>query len=359
MDGTALIFCEGAFSTPTGKTANGLVRFTERYLVRGVIDSLCAGRDAGEALDGRPCGVPIFAALEDAIGALPEKPLYFVIGIAPDGGRLPDAARPAVAHALRLGINVDSGLHTFLGDDPEFKSAAQDGGATIRDVRRPPSREHLHFWTGKIMEVRALKVALLGTDSAIGKRTTAILLNRALLEAGVKSTIVGTGQTAWMQGVPHCIVMDSIVNDFVTGELEHIVWQAWNDLHPEAILIEGQGCLTHPAYPGGFEILAACRPDAIILQHSPMREYYDGFPGLRLAGIEREMAILRELTPAPIIAIALNHEKMTPAEVEKTADEYERRYGIPGCDPLLQGCGKLVSVVKGRLPAEGNKNQIP
>jgi len=357
MDGTALIFCDGAFSTPTGKTANGLVRFTERYIVVGVIDSLCAGRDAGEVLDGRPCGVPIFASLEGAITTLTEKPRYFIIGIAPDGGRLPDAARPAVAHALRLGINVDSGLHTFLGDDPEFKRAAQDGGATIRDIRRPPEREHLHFWTGKIREVRALKVALLGTDSAIGKRTTAILLKRALLEAGVRNAIVGTGQTAWMQGVPYCIVMDSIVNDFVTGELEHAVWQAWNDMHPETILIEGQGCLTHPAYPGGFEILAACRPDAIILQHAPMREYYDGFPGLSLAGIEREMAILRALTSAPIIAIALNHEKMTPAQVEKTAQEYERRYGIPSCDPLSQGCGKLVSAVKRHLPVKGSENK--
>lgn len=345
MDGAALIFCEGALGTPAGKTANGLVRFTDRYKVIGVIDSHLAGRDAGEVLDGRPNGIPVFPSLDAALQTLPEKPRYFVIGLAPDGGRLPEHYRTAVAQALQLGIHVDSGLHSFLGEDEEFIRAAAEGGAQIRDVRKPPSRDKLHFWSGKISDVQSFKVALLGTDSAIGKRTTAVILNRALNQAGIDCALVGTGQTAWMQGVSHGMILDSTVNDFVAGELEHAVWSAWNDLQPQVIIIEGQGCLTHPAYPGGFEIIAACRPDAIILQHAPMRKFYDGFPDLPLAGIEKEMAVLRALTPAPVIAVTLNHENMSPSQIEQTISEYEQKYGIPCCDPIKTNTQKLITAI--------------
>ena len=47
LDGNAIVYCEGFFNTPEGKTAHGLVRFTERYRVLSVIDSRYAGQDAG------------------------------------------------------------------------------------------------------------------------------------------------------------------------------------------------------------------------------------------------------------------------------------------------------------------------
>ena len=58
IDGKAVVYAEGAFNTPNGKTAHGLVRFTERYSVMGVIDSRYAGKDAGTVLDGKPAGIP-------------------------------------------------------------------------------------------------------------------------------------------------------------------------------------------------------------------------------------------------------------------------------------------------------------
>ena len=81
--------------------------------------------------------------------------------------------------------------------------------------------------------------------------------------------MIGTGQTAWMQGVRYGIMLDSIVNDFLTGEIEHVIWSAWDELHPDVIVIEGQGSLLNPAYPGGYELLAAARPDAVILAACP------------------------------------------------------------------------------------------
>ena len=160
-----------------------------------------------------------------------------------------------------------------------LRALSRSFGGTIRDIRKPPDRDRLHFFSGKIEQVDALKLAVLGTDSAVGKRTTAWLLVHGLQARGSRAALVGTGQTAWLQGARHGVVMDSLVNDFVAGELEHATYQAWVERKPDVIVIEGQGSLMNPAYPGGFEILAAGRPDVVVLQHAPARAEYDGFPG--------------------------------------------------------------------------------
>ncbi|MGH7452702.1 MAG: DUF1611 domain-containing protein, partial [bacterium] len=249
MVGNALVLCEGAFGTLNGKTAHGLVRFTQRYKILGVIDSTHAGRDAGEVLDGKSCGIPIYSSLAIALQAIRNQVQYFIIGLAPEGGKLPESYRQIVAEAIRAGLNIDSGLHEFLSDDPEFSRLAQKHGVQIRDIRKPPERKDLHFFTGKIQEVEAIRIAVLGTDSAVGKRTTAWKVTYALNAVSIKAEMIGTGQTAWMQGAKYGVRLDALVNDFVSGEIEHAIWQCWQDEHPEVLLLEGQGSLMHPAYP--------------------------------------------------------------------------------------------------------------
>jgi uncharacterized NAD-dependent epimerase/dehydratase family protein len=350
MDGSALVICDGYFDTPVGKTAHGLVRGTDRYRVVGVIDGAHAGRDAGEVLDGTPAGIPVYASLGEAMGSLPEKPDYLVLGMATDGGVLPPESRPALVEALRLGIDVDSGLHQRLGEDPELAAAAEAGGAVIRDIRRCKPVEELHFFTGKIEEVGALRIAVLGTDSAVGKRTTARLLLESLRARGTPAEMIGTGQTAWFQGIRYCVLMDATVNDFVAGEIEHAVHRAWVEEQPRVILLEGQGSLTNPAFPGGFELLAAGRPHAVVLQHAPRRRFYDGFPGFELAGVERERTIIELLSQRPVVAITINHEDMEPEEIAATVGDYERRYGIAVADPLVHGVDKIVDALESRFP---------
>jgi uncharacterized NAD-dependent epimerase/dehydratase family protein len=344
MDGTAIVLCEGAFGTPSGKTAHGLVRYTDRYRVLGVIDSRWAGSDAGEVLDGHTRGIPIFRSLGEALH-IPEPIHYLVVGLAPDGGSLPVIYRPIIREALQAGLHVDSGLHQFLGDDPEFAHLAERHGVRIRDVRRPPPRDQLHFFTGRIEEVTAVRIAVLGTDSAVGKRTTALRLTQALNALGCKAVMVGTGQTAWMQGIRHCIILDSLVNDFVTGEIEQVILQAFREERPQAIILEGQGCITHPAYPGGFELIAAGRPQGIVLQHAPRRLHYDGFPQYPLSPLHREIQILELLSQAPVIALTLNHEGMSDEEIPKELQALERRYGRPAFDILKGGAEGLARVV--------------
>ena len=345
MDGNALVLCEGAFETLNGKTAHGLVRFTKRYNILGVIDSTCAGKDAGEVLDGQPRGIPIYSNLAAALQANSRQVKYFVIGLAPEGGKLPPSYREMVAAAMAAGLNIDSGLHEFISDDPMFSALAQKHGVQIRDIRKPPPKNELHFFSGKIKEVEAIRLAVLGTDSAIGKRTTAWKITQALNASGVKAEMIGTGQTAWMQGAKYGIRLDAIVNDYVSGEIEHAIWQCWQEEKPQVMLLEGQGSLMHPAYPGGFELIAAGRPHAIILQTAPKRTAYDGFPDFPMAPLEKELKVIELLANRPVLALTLNHENMTDAEIETTQRQYETHFGIPCCDILKHGTQKVIDKI--------------
>jgi len=347
-DGRTIVYCQGAFGTTNGKTAHGLVRRSRRFRITSVVDARYAGRDAGDVLDGAACGIPIHDSVASAWDATAATgpATQLVVGLAPDGGRLPPEARSEIRRALDLGLHVVSGLHDFLSEDAELARLAAERRVTIRDVRRPPDRKDLHFFSGKIEQVDAFRVALLGTDSAVGKRTTAWLLIDALVAAGFSAEMVGTGQTAWLQGADYSIVLDALVNDFVAGEIEHVVWSAWNDRHPDALVIEGQGSLMNPAYPGGHEILAAGRPDAVVVQHAPARREYDGFPGYPLHPLALQVRAIELLSGKPVVAVTVNHENLSPAEAEAACSRIRQETGLPACTPLLSGVGPVVDVLR-------------
>ncbi|WP_300464970.1 DUF1611 domain-containing protein [Desulfobacula sp.] len=351
IDGKAIVYAGGMFNTPEGKTAHGLVRFTQRYDVMGVIDPVYVGKDAGQVLDGRANHIPIFEDLKTAMAELgPEKtPRTLIIGLAPDGGRLPPEARQTIQKALEMGLNVDSGLHDFLYKDKGLMAMAQKHNCRVRDIRRTPDRDDLHFFTGKIEEVDCLKIAVLGTDSAIGKRTTAWIIVHGAIRAGLKAEMVGTGQTAWMQGAKYSMIMDSCINDYVSGEIEHAVHEAWKNESPDLILIEGQGSLMNPAYPGGFEILAAGRPDFVILQHAPMREEYDGFPGYKLHSLPEQINAIQTISGKKVIAVTLNHERMEKDGIVPACEKITKETGLPAFDVLESGADELIRLLELRI----------
>lgn len=345
IDEKALVYADGAFNTPNGKTAHGLVRFTERYEVVGVIDHTYAGQDAGMVLDQKNYNIPVFKSFEEALSQLSEKPKNFVIGLAPDGGRLPKEAKDVIKKALENGMNVDSGLHDFLFKDEELMAIAEKHGCRVRDIRKTPDRDTLHFFSGKIEDVKCLKLAILGTDSAIGKRTTSWIIVHGFRTAGLKAQMVGTGQTAWMQGAKYSMVMDSCINDFVSGEIEHAVHEAWKNENPDLIVIEGQGSLMNPAYPGGFEILAAGRPDYVVLQHAPKRVEYDGFPGYRLHTLNEQINAIETISGKKVIAVTVNHEDMTAEEILPACQKITEETGLPAFDVLAHGPDAMVKLL--------------
>jgi uncharacterized NAD-dependent epimerase/dehydratase family protein len=345
MDGIAVVLAPGAFRTDGAKTAHGLVRGSERFEVVAVVDADAAGHDAGTVLDGRPRGIPIFATLSDAVTGARRRPDTCIVGVATPGGTLPPALRGVLLEALRCGLNLVNGLHELAGDDPELAAAAKQAGLRIIDVRRPRPRTELHFWTGAIAGVRAPRIAVLGTDCAIGKRTTARLLVEAARAGGLRAEMIYTGQTGWMQGARYGFVLDAVINDFVSGELEHAVVSCDRAESPDLIVIEGQSSLRNPSGPCGSELIVSAQARAVILQHAPGRRCFRGRERWLLPPLEEEIALIR-LYGAEVIAVTLNGEGLTAEALEAAQGELGERLGLPVVRPLEEGGEALLPAVR-------------
>jgi uncharacterized NAD-dependent epimerase/dehydratase family protein len=165
----------------------------------------------------------------------------------------------------------------------------------------------------------------------------------------VTAELVGTGQTAWLQGARYCIALDSLINDFVAGEIEHAIWSAWKETRADVIVIEGQGSLMHPVYPGGFEILAAGRPDIVVMQHAPARKEYDGAPGFPIGPLTQQIAAVELLSGRPVVGVTINHEGLREEEMDAACQAIETSTGLPACDVLVHGPAKIVDVVLDHL----------
>lgn len=351
---TAVVYCEGNFAEVDGKTANGLVRHSEKYKICSVIDSQKAGNDSGVVLDEIENGIPILPNLAAAISNC-GPPDYFIFGIAPTSGKLSKKERSVVLEAISHGINIVSGLHEFLGDDIEFSSAAALNKVSIRDVRRPRATKDLRLFSGRIGEVTCPRIAVLGMDCAIGKRTTATILARALNDRGVKTILVGTGQTGLMQGARYGVALDAIPSQFCSGELEATIVDAFESEDPDVILIEGQGALGHPAFSTSAAILRGCEPDGVILQHAPRRTHRCDFDTMKIPSPKSEINLIQTFSSTKVIGVTLNHENMTDGEVETAIACYEAKLCLPVADALSQSNDHLVDMVVKAFPQLGEK----
>ncbi len=348
---TALIYCEKQFGLADGKTAVGLVRHSEHYRIVGVLDSTRAGQDAGEALGEQPCNIPIFASLEAALSHLDKTPDCYIYGKAPLDAQIPAAERLLIIAAMEKGMDIINGLHQFFSEDPEFAEVAARSSVQIKDIRKPPKLEDLHVFDGRIARVTVPVIALLGTDCACGKMTTAIELNKALNAQGVKSLLVATGQTALMQGAQYGVCMDALVSQFVIGEIENAVVQAFENERPDVILVEGQSAVSHPAFMSSLGILKGSLPDGVILQHPPARTFRCDFPQLPMPTVAKEIELIEAISPAKVLAIALSHEDLELGEVPTVIAHHEKQYRLPTTDVLLDGCQKLVQALADHFPA--------
>ncbi len=342
MKAKAIVYCEKEFGKMDGKTANGLVRHSDKYEIAGVIDSTKAGMDAGEYLDGVKNGILIFRDFDDAIEGLKEIPDYFIYGVAPLEAFLKGEQREILFKAMEKGMNIVNGLHEFFTDDEEFRQKAEECRVRIYDVRKPPAKKELHLFSGRILKVDTPIMAVLGTDSAVGKRTTSIILVEALRKEGLNVAFVATGQTGLIQGAKYGVAVDAIVEEFMTGEIENAVMEAEDTEHPDIIIVEGQGALSHPAYLSSCAIVRGAKPKAIIVQHPPKRKNLGDFPYVPMPTLESEIEMIEIFSGSKVIALTINHEDMTNEEIKESITEYEKIFRLPTTDVLKYGCEKLV-----------------
>jgi uncharacterized NAD-dependent epimerase/dehydratase family protein len=347
---TAVVYCEGHFGAIDGKTANGLVRHSEKYEILSVIDSEKAGLDAGEVLDDSPNGIRVCASMDEALALAERVPDVFIFGMAPSTGMLSPAERLLMLDAMSRGMGLVNGLHEFLNDDPEFAAASALHQVTILDVRRPRNKNELRMFSGRISTVTCPRIAILGTDGAIGKRTTATILTTALRARGINAVLINTGQTGIIQGARYGVALDAIPSQFCSGELESTVVDAFEREHPDVIIIEGQGALSHPAYLTSTFILRGGQPNGVILQHAPFRRTLCDFDQIPMPTPESEIKLIQTFAETTVIGLTINHEGMTDAEVGTAIVDSERDLGIPVTDALTRSPDLLVEMVIRAFP---------
>lgn len=349
----ALVYTNDLLDQDFAKTCHGLLRGSARFRPVAVLDAKFAGRDAAEVMDGRPSGVPVLPSLQAYLDSSEEVPEYFVVGVAFSGGRLPSSCRAEIIAALGLGMTVVCGLHQLLGDDAELRQAAVRGGGRLLDIRRPRPTQDLRFWTGEVLSIRAKVLGVLGTDCAVGKRTTARFLWQEATRSGLKAEMVYTGQTGWMQGYPHGFLFDATLNDFVSGELERVILECVQARDPDLIIVEGQGALRNPSGPCGSEIILSGNAKRVILQHAPARKRFVDQEDLavRVPTPEEEIALI-EMFGAEVLAVTLNGTGMSDADLTKYRVSLQSRLPVPVVCPLLEGVGEMIPPLRRYVAGE-------
>ena len=338
-----LILAEESFGPMTSKTANGVIRYTPENVV-AVLDSNFAGRTAQDVL-GFGGAIPVVPTLEVGLQLKP-KPDALLIGIAPSGGKLPDSWREVIADAIRQRLDIWSGLHTFIGDDPEFARMAREHRVTIRDVRKPPA--DLAVATGRVArEVDATVILTVGSDCNIGKMTAALQMRDGLKRRGARVAFAGTGQTGiFIEGWG--IAVDAVVADFIAGAAERLTLDAAKAA--DIVLVEGQGSIIHPGYSGvTYGLIHGSLPHAMVMCAQPSRTTINNNPWLRIPPmpelIDLHERVLAPLRPAPVIAIALNTfdlpDEAARAAIARMADET----GLPTTDPVRYDPAPVVDAI--------------
>ena len=341
------VMAEGSFTLMDAKTALGVIRYRPDEVV-AVIDSARAGRTAADCV-GIGGDIPVVASLAET---LPCSPDALLIGIAPQGGGLPDSWRAVVADALTRGWDVFSGLHTFLADDPELAALAARHSGTIHDVRRPPSARPIA--ARRVLGCEALVVLTVGTDCNVGKMTTALEVHTELRSRGVRSAFVATGQTGILvadQGA----AIDAVPADFVAGVVERMVLDAAREA--DVVLVEGQGAIHHPAYSGvTLSLMHGACPELMILCHQAGRTHMklsDAAPAPRLGALsqvlldnERAAGWLR---PASVMALSLNTMLLDEVEAKRALENAEKLTGLPTVDPVRYGTEVIATELIRRL----------
>jgi len=322
-----------------GKTMRGIIRYGPDPVV-AILDSA----RAGEMHDS----IPVVGSVSDALRF---EPTVAVVGVATQGGRFPPAWRELLKSCIAAGLDVESGLHEFVSEDPELTELARSHGVELRDLRRPPAG--LSVPTGANLKVDARIVLTVGSDCAIGKKTVAVELDLEARRRGLESVFVPTGQTG-IAIAGWGIAVDAVVADFLAGAAEQLVVEG-AERGGKLLFVEGQGSLVHPLYSGvTLGLVHGSVPHVFVLCHRAGATEIEGSPGHPIPPL-RELVELHERISLPrrkatVACLALNTADLESdddahAAIESAAAET----GLPADDPVRFGSGYLLDAVLARL----------
>jgi uncharacterized NAD-dependent epimerase/dehydratase family protein len=331
-----LILAEGySGDSHYGKTARGVVRYRREDVV-----CLLDSKRLGSTLDG----VPIVETLEEALALEPDTAL---VGVATQGGRFPPEWRELLKRCIAAGLDVESGLHEFMGDDEELSALARHHDVELRDLRRPP--DGLTVPTGENLLLRATIVHTVGTECAIGKKTVALELDLEARRCGHASRFVPTGQTG-MVIAGWGVAVDAVVADFLAGAAEWLVVEGYRRGGEELLFVEGQGSLVHPAYSGvTMGLLHGCAPHLLVLCHRAGQTAVEGYPEHPIPPLSEVVSLYEQASlpvrRARVAAIALNTADLGEEAAREAIAAAAAETGLPADDPVRFGAGRLLDAL--------------
>ena len=335
-----LILGEGFSHDPHyGKTMRGIIRYGPDPVV-AILDSERAGEDHE--------GIPIVGTVDDA---LPYEPTVAVVGVATQGGRFPPAWRDLLRASIAAGLDVESGLHEFVSEDPELTELARVHGVGLRDLRKAPAG--LNVPTGANLEVDATIVLTVGSDCAIGKKTVAVELDLEARKRGIDSVFVPTGQTG-IAIAGWGIAVDAVVSDFLAGAAEWLVVEGARR-GGKLLFVEGQGSLVHPLYSGvTLGLVHGSAPHVFVLCHAAGATEIEGSPGHSIPPltelIELHERISLPARKAKVVCIAVNTAAIASDDAARAAiATIAKETGLPADDPVRFGAQHLLDALLARL----------
>jgi uncharacterized NAD-dependent epimerase/dehydratase family protein len=335
-----LLLADGCFTPTDAKTAVCVAMYHAPDVV-AVLDSSRAGLRVGDVL-GFGGTAPVVATIE---AALAQRPEVAIVGTAPTGGGWEGTMRAHVARCLEAGVDVVSGMHAFLSEDPELSALAARNRARVWDVRRVTEVRAISNGAG--CTTGAKVVMTVGTDCNVGKMTVAVELDRAARASGIRSTWAATGQTGIVlrgRGVP----VDRVVADFVGGVTQMLVDFEGRDA--DLVVVEGQGAVAHPGYAGvTLGMLYGAMPDALVLVHVAGRERYKRFesaiPPLAEVVALYE-SLMRPYRGARVAALALNTSHLAPDDARAALARASDSTGLPSTDVVRFGAEPVWAAVR-------------
>jgi uncharacterized NAD-dependent epimerase/dehydratase family protein len=260
-----------------------------------------------------------------------------IIGVACEGGAISRTWIPSLFEAVAAGLDIVSGMHTRLEEVPELEDTARRLGRRLINVRVPPPG--LTVGTGR--KRGGKRLLTVGTDCALGKKYTALVLARELSKRGVAADFRATGQTGIMIAGGG-IAIDAVPADFVAGAAEALSPDAAPD-HWD--IVEGQGSLFHPSYAGvSLGLLHGTQPDVIVVCHEAGRVNVLGLEGYPLPDlpttIDLNLRLARRTNPAVRCAgVSLNTSTLSEADALRLIAAEGARLGLPVADPMRAGAG--------------------
>lgn len=323
------IYMEGELAGDHAKMCRGILRYSPNPIA-AIIDSTKAGRNVQDVIDS-PRSAPVVASIDEAraLGAQ-----AFVLGIATQGGRIPESWYPAIDEAVAKGLSVVNGLHDPLV--PRYPRLAN--GQWIWDIRVEP--EGLYSGQGKAAELTNKRLLMIGTDMAIGKMTAGLEIYKAARDRGVKTEFIATGQigiTITGRGV----ALDAVRVDFASSSIEREVLAA---AEADLVIVEGQGALIHPGSTANLPLLRGACPTHLILCHRANQEHLFRFEHIKIPPLLQYIAMYEDLAeacgtfPRPqTVAIALNTAGLTEAEAVMAKHRVHEETGLPVADPIRDG----------------------